>query len=148
MTVGGQDEEQAAAPSVLALPAAPGSAALARRFVRNLLRARGADETADVAVLLTSEVVANAVLHAGTEVTVRASVDDEGVVRVEVSDADDHLPVVAPPSDPGPEAERGRGLFLVDVLSRRWAAEPRPGPSAGKTVWFEVSPQWAAERGA
>ena len=104
----------------------------ARTSVAELLRAweAGSDET-DIACLLTSEVVSNAVIHAGGEIGLRLTLAPP-VLVVEVSDSSPALPHRLPLS---PESERGRGLFVVEALSRRWGAHRRPG---GKVVWFEV----------
>jgi anti-sigma regulatory factor (Ser/Thr protein kinase) len=87
--------------------------------------------TADVAALLTSELVTNAHEHAGGRAVLDAFVDDR-CVRVDVADGDATLP--------GPraidlEAERGRGLLMVAAFASRWGARPTTG---GKTVWFEL----------
>ena len=85
------------------------SASLARHAVRDLV---GGDS--DVAELLTTEVVANAVRHAGGgEVLLRAELGDAGL-RVEVTDTSPVLPVG--PSLPDCHEESGRGL------ARRFAA--------------------------
>jgi anti-sigma regulatory factor (Ser/Thr protein kinase) len=85
---------------------------------------------ADAVLLLTSELVTNAVLHAGSDVSLIVRCEDR-TVRVEIEDHSTELPV------PGrsPDASAGRGLMLVDVMSGRWGIERRP---MGKTVWFEV----------
>lgn len=111
----------------------PGSAAAARRFVREVLDAWDCDDPEDVALLLTSEVVSNAVRHAATELALRLALDEQGTtLRIEVSDADDQLPrAQEPPTD----ATGGRGLLLVEMLAERWGAEPT---ACGKVVWFEL----------
>lgn len=115
------------------LDASPESAAVARRFVREVLDAWDCDDPDDVALLLTSEVVSNAVRHAATELAVRLRLEDDWTtLRVEVTDADGHLPEVQAPSD---DATGGRGLLLVESLARRWGADATP---AGKVVWFEL----------
>ena len=88
----------------------------------------------DVIVLLTSEVVTNAVLHARTQARLTVLVT-KNKVRVEVVDGDSREPV---PRQARAEDTSGRGLQLVDVLSSRWGAE-RVGD--GKRVWFEVDVQ-------
>ena len=68
------------------------------------------------------------------DVATRIALPADFALRIEVDDADDRsLPAVAPA--PGPAAESGRGLLLVDELATRWGADPIPG---GKRVWFEV----------
>ncbi|GAB7193661.1 ATP-binding protein [Kineococcus sp. NUM-3379] len=83
--------------------------------------------------LLTTEVVANAVLH-GTgpvsiDLTCRA-----GCVRVAVADSSSTRPVVR---HVGTGATGGRGMALVEALADRWGSAAAPG--SGKTVWFELS---------
>ena len=116
----------------LELPAQPASARRARRFVGDLLR-EGADGVCDVCVLLTSELVTNAVLYAQSdiEISVRLSRDR---VRVAVGDASSVPPVRRLV---GTEATSGRGLALVEALSSAWGVDTsRTG--AGKEVWFEL----------
>ncbi|WP_372509576.1 ATP-binding protein [Streptomyces humicola] len=58
-------------------------------------------------------------------------------VRIEVTDTrDDRMPPECP-AEPAPDAEAGRGLWLVEQLAAGWAANPRTG-APGKTVWAEV----------
>jgi len=53
-------------------------------------------------------------------------------VRVEVSDDDSRLPVLA---DVDPDALGGRGLALIDVLATAWGVREE---DVGKTVWVEL----------
>jgi anti-sigma regulatory factor (Ser/Thr protein kinase) len=101
----------------------------ARAFVSDKLAGAGVDM--DVAVLLTSELVTNAVAHAHTRYSV--VVDSEpGAARVEVWDGDHHSPKV---STPAAYAERGRGMMLVTVLASAWGVDQ---VRDGKRVWFEL----------
>ena len=86
---------------------------------------------ADAVVLLTSELVTNAILHARTDIglVVRR---EAATIRVEV---DDHSPQLPVPRNAAADALTGRGLTLVDVMSGAWGVEER---ASGKTVWFEV----------
>ena len=80
-----------------------------------------------------SELVTNAVLHAGTEIRVCASVED-AVVSVSVSDRDpQHAPVLA---RRGADATSGRGILLVHALASDWGVEVA---EASKLVWFQAS---------
>lgn len=115
------------------LEATPASTGMARAFVRDLLAAWDCDADEDVALLLTSELVANAVRHAATRLAVDVRLEDE-VVRVEVHDTAAALPEVRPVDL---SALGGRGLHLVEALARRWGVDPEPG---GKVVWFELGP--------
>lgn len=108
----------------------------ARRFVRTCLRKWGLDRLTDIAVLLTSEIVTNAVLHAGPHSPLSAIVvnltQTAGTTRVEVVDGDIALPVVGSGEV---DKQSGRGLLLLDALADSW------GVSAGsdeKAVWFEL----------
>ncbi len=116
--------------SELELPPTTDSVPLARRFARQLLR----DSTSDVdtVVLLVSEVVTNAVLHARSEIrlVVRDGVE---VVRVEVHDGS---PVPPRLHHFPPSSGTGRGLRMVDRLARAWGVDPLG--HGGKVVWFEV----------
>jgi hypothetical protein len=113
-------------------PAAPGQA---RCQVQAAIWswAVGVDE--DVAVLLTSELVTNAVTHqAGREIAV-AITCSPGQLRVDVHDTSRALPVLA--HAPG-DAETGRGLMLVATLSDEWGFYQTP---AGKAVYFTLASQ-------
>ena len=116
----------------LRLSSSPRSASTARAFVAEVLAGTPADTCSEVAALLVSELVANAVLHANSPVEVRVKVD-ETTVRVDVQDRLSRLPVMGEPGD----ALQGRGLHIVHSLARQWGAAPLPG--GGKTVWFEMS---------
>ncbi|MFF3269995.1 ATP-binding protein [Streptomyces chrestomyceticus] len=114
-------------------PAEPGSARTARAAVRETLRDWGLDTVVDLAVLLVSELVTNALRHASGPIGVRIVLKSGGGLLVEVSD-----PVPDPPRERAatPDDEGGRGLQLVACTSRRWGT--RHGRT-GKTVWFELS---------
>jgi serine phosphatase RsbU (regulator of sigma subunit)/anti-sigma regulatory factor (Ser/Thr protein kinase) len=120
------------------LPAHALSARRARRFVLAALEALGVRAPAieEVAELLTSEVVTNAVLHAGSGVRVLVE-GMPGGVRISVTDTDPQMPALRPPAD---QAESGRGLHLVDTLADRWGVAPAP---TGKAVWFELAVEQA-----
>ncbi len=105
----------------------------ARRFVRERLRSWEATEHVDSAVLVASELVTNAVLHARTAVTLRVALEGS-TVRIEVFDENPRLPAVSPCP---PEATSGRGLALVTAVSTAWGMENR---SDGKVVWAEIGP--------
>ena len=116
---------------MLPLEPDPGSAALARRFTAETLGQWGATELAETAVLLVSELVTNAVLHArsASELVVRTV--DSGI-RVEVRDDSSAAPS---PKGYSLEAGTGRGLLLVEALAARWGSDPG---AFGKSVWFEL----------
>lgn len=120
------------------LPAEPRSAAEARSLVMAAcLRWGIADMCADAELVIT-ELVANAVRHAGTAITIRLAAIPgvPGGVRAEVCDGSSR-PVR--PRHANALEESGRGLFLVDTLSTSWGAEATPN---GKTVWAELVPDY------
>jgi two-component sensor histidine kinase len=86
----------------------------------------------EAALLLTSELVTNAVLYAAG--TINVDVDlDLTAVRVEVADANEQPPT---PRDAAPEDTSGRGLHLVEAMARAWGVEQERAD--GKVVWFEL----------
>lgn len=119
--------------TALDLPATTDSVPVARRFVRQLIDAAASGADTDTAVLLVSEVVTNAVLHARTPMTVEVQTSGDEV-RVEVRDGSPVHPRIHAFS---PTSATGRGLRLLDRLAARWGVE-RDAASGGKIVWFEV----------
>ena len=105
--------------------------AVARRFVMDAVHRLGQEAVADIAELLTSEVVTNAVLHAGTALQLRV-LRANGGVRIEVTDGATAAPTRRRYSA---EAATGRGLGLVEALAAEWGTRTE---TAGKTVWFTV----------
>jgi CheY-like chemotaxis protein len=108
-------------------PAAPGAA---RRFVRSSLTDID-DAALDAVELLTSELVTNAVIHAGSEPHLVLVLHPDRV-RIEVHDTDPRMPARRKPDEARPG---GRGLLLLDQVASDWGVEPLEG---GKVVWFEV----------
>lgn len=118
----------------LTLPPHTASPAKARRFVESALQTAKLDEPAMTAALLVSELVTNAVLHAGTRIEVEVRVH-AGYVRVGVTDGTSAH--ARPQSTPRPDvAAVGRGTQLLDELADGWGTDSRA--SGGKTVWFEL----------
>jgi anti-sigma regulatory factor (Ser/Thr protein kinase) len=121
----------------------PKAAAAARRFVRDTLQAWVMTGAADVhglvddAVLLTSELVTNAVVHAGTPVRVTCRLAD-GAVEVVVSDAHPGRLVPEAPEREAVPSERtgGRGLLLPAALASAWGVVYG---RASKAVWFRLA---------
>lgn len=117
----------------LELPSAPTSVGGARRFVGEALQQLDALSLSEVAALLTSELVTNAVVHGSGSIRVHVSgVADR--VRIAVADESGVMPA---PRTAENGAVTGRGLALVDHLADRWGVEPLDG---GKEVWFELRP--------
>lgn len=125
-----RDERQA---EVL-LPGQPASVPAARRFVRQALTSWGEDAVLDDAMLVVSELITNAVLHAQGEVTVRVTLSREGSVQVDVVDGSARLPRAR---GYGGESTTGRGLRMVADIAQAWGVEPGP---AGKRVWARLAP--------
>src|SRR5438874_3144103 len=115
------------------LEASPASASVARHFVADSLEGRANPALIEAGVLLVSELVTNAVLHALSEIELAVIVRGD-IVRVEVVD---HSPVLPARKNYSEEAGTGRGLLLVEAMSSAWGCEMRDG---GKVVWFEVVP--------
>ncbi|MET9912547.1 SpoIIE family protein phosphatase [Streptomyces sp. NPDC006476] len=113
------------------------SVATARSFVRDTLQGWGYADIVDDAVVLTSELVTNAVVHAGTSADVLCLRTDQGV-RVEVADRypEREIPLQGHPVNMGsPDREGGRGLQLCAALAGRWGVEYTP---THKQVWFQL----------
>lgn len=138
-----REERRVLAPSPISVRAG-------RHFVADVLARWQLDGHLETATLLASEVVANAVVHAGTPCVVDVRLDlDRSEVVVAVTDQGDR-PVLSPIEelglsmvleDPDLEAESGRGLLMVATLADRWGIEPSPD---GNTVWFALALDEAA----
>jgi len=132
------DGASASAPSVrprqisVELASSAKSVPLARSVVIDLLRRNGGDSAVDVAGLLTSELVTNAVIHGATRVGLLAILSEHRL-RVEASDHSPKAPVVRTAA---PDDTTGRGLLVVASLATDWGYETRP---SGKSVWFELA---------
>ncbi|HWG27898.1 SpoIIE family protein phosphatase [Actinospica sp.] len=131
----------------------PEAANRARHFVRETLTEWGKsgefglESVLDDALLLTSELVTNAVVHAGTAASVQCELRPgaDGVpagIRVEVADRHPSKPL---PALAGPEttratvekgeSEHGYGLYLISYLADAWGVQYSRG---AKQVWFEL----------
>ncbi|MFI6079618.1 ATP-binding protein [Streptomyces sp. NPDC051217] len=109
-----------------------------RHALRELLSHWRERESAEVAELLTSELVTNALVHTDHGAVVKAIVADSRL-RVEVRDFVD-----APPTPNEPDVDdgtHGRGLILVDGLADAWGVRSQ---GLGKMVWFELDGESAA----
>ncbi|RRQ81739.1 PAS domain S-box protein [Streptomyces griseofuscus] len=114
------------------------SVATARSFVRDTLQGWGFADIVDDAVVLTSELVTNAVVHAGTHAEVLCLRTDDGV-RIEVSDQypEREVPLQNSASPmASPDREGGRGLQLCAALASRWGVDYTP---THKHVWFQLN---------
>ncbi|MFI9027674.1 SpoIIE family protein phosphatase [Streptomyces sp. NPDC053560] len=130
------------------LPGSPIAARAARQLVRTTLAdwiARGlpgaqhlTERTADEAELLASELVTNAVVHAGTAVELLCRLDEDGPHTAVVVEVSDHHPArpVRGRHDAVTAEGAGRGLQLVGALADAWGITYR---RTLKTVWFRVT---------
>jgi anti-sigma regulatory factor (Ser/Thr protein kinase) len=114
-------------------PGHPGQVAHARRFVQ---RALADERAAEDAALLTSELATNAICHTATgqggtfEIVISRH---PAIVRIAVIDAG--APTVPTLPAPGSLDASGRGLSLVEALTRQWGHH---GNRQSRTVWFEL----------
>ncbi len=114
----------------------PNSPGKARAFTRRTLHRWGvpSDTAADTELLVT-EIVTNAVIHAGTPLQLELSRDGDHMVRFSVRDYSRDQPVLRWPA---PGAVSGRGLQIVNRVASRWWVEDEPD---GKVVWVELPPR-------
>ena len=139
----------------LALTGTRGVVARSRDFTRTALRDwlwlpaenEQALAVAEDVLLVVSELVTNACLHAGgpQELLLHCTGD---ALRIEVADANPARPEPRNPHERGKPG--GHGLHIVGRLSRRWGVSGRRAPDVngalavpGKTVWVEVDAPWA-----
>ncbi|WNI14142.1 ATP-binding SpoIIE family protein phosphatase [Actinacidiphila sp. ITFR-21] len=107
----------------------------ARTELRSLLHDWARPDQVDTAVLLSSELLGNVLMHTDQPAALVATVTGKPgrrTLRVEVADSGDGLPHQRAP---GEMASSGRGLVLLDILSDQWGVRPKP---EGKTVWFAM----------
>ncbi|HTI22993.1 MAG TPA: STAS domain-containing protein [Kutzneria sp.] len=115
--------------ATLELPPSTGSPALARRFVTETLDGWQIRHLTDDACLIVSELVENAIVHGGSVAKLRLELR-RGLLTVAVRDGS-----ATPPSrlEPGAAGTGGRGIFLVDAMSKAWGSTPTW--DGGKVVW-------------
>ncbi len=111
----------------------PRLVATARAFVRTRLEQWEVAEHIDSAVLVASELVTNAVLHARTAIKLTVALAGEKV-RIEVHDQNSRQPMIAATDL---NATSGRGLSMVNLIARSWGVENHPD---GKILWAELGP--------
>ncbi|MFJ9945207.1 ATP-binding protein [Streptomyces erythrochromogenes] len=118
----------------LALSGVPGHVAKGRDFTRRALRdwGWGGTETSEDALLVVSELLTNASLHADGRLELVLSAG-ETALRIEVHDRTTTLPVRRPAPRPG--VPGGRGLHIVERLTDHWGAQAY---GTGKAVWAEI----------
>ena len=121
--------------SRITVPVERRSVAVGRHWVVRTVAERGVVGMANQVVeLLSSELLANAVLHGPQDGEITVAVTfGPGTVRVAVGDRGRRTPVVLHGE---PAAPAGRGMAIVEAMSNRWGVlETDDG---GKTVWFEL----------
>jgi anti-sigma regulatory factor (Ser/Thr protein kinase) len=124
------------------LAALPCAVPQSRRVLRHVLREWQLEKMLDPALLVTSELVANAVQASGNNactdgqnrqvIALTVQLTDNSLL-LEVWDASPALPVLKETDITG---VRGRGLMLVDFLADAWGHRPAEG---GKVIWCEVA---------
>ena len=115
----------------LELPVQPVSVSMARDFARRLLVAHGMSHLTDDITLVVSELATNAMAHAATSFRVSLHAFEHALL-LEVADGSQSEPslLAAQLLD-----TNGRGMTIVNLLSRDWGVDAHPG--GGKTVWAE-----------
>jgi anti-sigma regulatory factor (Ser/Thr protein kinase) len=88
---------------------------------------------ADDAHIVLGELVTNALMHSMDVFTLTLNLHGDRIL-IEVWDCTDATPQVTRPDN---LAVNGRGMFLVDALSKEWGVRPRE--EGGKTVWAALS---------
>ncbi|MCL6739384.1 ATP-binding protein [Streptomyces neyagawaensis] len=120
-------------------PCEPSTAEIGRKLVRDALGVWHLDNLADIAALIMSELIANAVSHTPCH-SIRLIVGRPSATRVRVGVVDrapSRLPVLGQASE---DDESGRGLLLIDGIADRWGYDLH-GPERrpwGKEVWAEL----------
>jgi anti-sigma regulatory factor (Ser/Thr protein kinase) len=110
----------------------------ARELLTDRLGSSTGDDTMHDLHLLTTELVTNAVLHAGAgeadKIELRVATEPDRVLVSVTDSGGDEKPEV---QELDPEIPGGMGLFLVEQISSRWGVERAPG--GGNRVWFELA---------
>ncbi len=124
----------------LSIPNDPRAVTISRRTLRLILTAHGLIGLVDVAELLPTELITNAVRHTKGPAALRVRRSPQGMVWIGAWDSDP-----APPDPPCPleqmaDLEDGRGLGLVLACAEHWGWQPsaRFGDQ-GKYVWCELA---------
>jgi anti-sigma regulatory factor (Ser/Thr protein kinase) len=106
------------------------SAREARSVVRGALP-KVPEPIRDLAVLLTNELVTNAIIHGAGKIGLALD-RFPGHLHIEVSDMGAARPVLRAPDV---ESESGRGVVIVDALASAWGVRHTDN---GKSVWFDL----------
>jgi len=123
----------------LYIPNDPRAVTVCRRTLRLILTMHGLIGLVDVAELLATELVSNAVRHTKGPAALRVRWA-AGVLRIGAWDADPEPPEPPRALEPLVEAEEGRGLALVRACADAWGWQPlsRHG-NRGKYVWCDLA---------
>jgi anti-sigma regulatory factor (Ser/Thr protein kinase) len=127
-------QESAAMPTFrISLEQTAASPGRARAGVRSFIEEYELCTEPEVALLVLSELVTNAVVHGATPIQVIVT-GEAGKLRIDVADGDNHSP--RPQLRVG-DAEQvgGRGLQIVNALSQQWGTTTH---EHGKSVWAEI----------
>jgi anti-sigma regulatory factor (Ser/Thr protein kinase) len=115
--------------------AEPAHIADARHQLAELLHDWPDRDQVDGAVLMTSEMLTNVLVHTDSDAQLTAEITGPPagrLLRVEVADTSDDLPRRR---EPGETASSGRGLVLMEELADAWGVDPR---GDGKATWYEL----------
>jgi anti-sigma regulatory factor (Ser/Thr protein kinase) len=123
----------------LTLPPEPDSAGRARALVAEACRSWQLPQLVFTGRLIMSELVANAVEHAGTDLLVSVARRGAGLYLT-VRDGSMALPRLLEPCRGARPDRRGQGLRLVDEVATSWGAM-RTHDGTGKVVWASVQPR-------
>ncbi|MFE0529558.1 ATP-binding protein [Micromonospora parva] len=118
----------------LHLPAHAESPAAARQLVARQCQAWGTAAVADRAVVIASELISNAVQHAGTDMDITVA-HVAGSLRISVRDRGGETPSSTTPTLPRQMSEGGRGLPIIAALTTDWGFFSF---GDGKTVWAAI----------
>jgi anti-sigma regulatory factor (Ser/Thr protein kinase) len=123
--------EQADSLPLTPFPSVVGSVAGARRLLADFVTGKVTPAVVEDALLLSSELTTNAVIHAHTEFSLAAVLTTD-VLHISVTDGQRSPPIL---THPVRGAVGGWGMHLVDAVAARWGVEQL---DTGKRVWFEL----------
>jgi anti-sigma regulatory factor (Ser/Thr protein kinase) len=119
----------------LTLSPTPGAPAEAREFTHEICVEWGIGRVANLAELVASELVTNAVMHARTQIAVTLRLSGD-TLSVAVRDGDPRPMFRPAPGSGAPSDEHGRGLLLLDAMADAWGSTPT---ADGKVVWANIN---------